>query len=198
MECLAPRDVRWFCWLPCLCKLLSLAAYVGWFRWARAFEDDPDEALLALRMLMLSLGLDYIDGPIARRLDMCTQFGDLLDHVADHVTMFWLVYITSSWQINVWANALHCAVALGYMAYYGCYFKHGGQPNWVAATIEANNYWNLASMLYCANCILLPLTKLSLAQAHGMKPFAATSPLIDLADMLGAAVTLSYSFAVWF
>ena len=42
---------------------------------------------------------------------MCTQFGDLLDHIADHVTMFWLVYITTSSTTNMVLNGLHCASA---------------------------------------------------------------------------------------
>lgn len=70
--------------------------------------------------------------------------------------------------------------------------------NFVTKTIEANNYWNLASMLYCANCILLPIIKLSFAETYSMKAREVTTPLIDLADMLGATVTLSYSFMVWF
>ena len=83
------------------------------------------------------------------------------------------------------------------MAVYGHYFKHSVQGNAVTRAIEANNYWNLPSMLYCANCILLPLIKLSLAETHSMRPSATSTPLIDLADMCGAAVTLSYSVAVW-
>ena len=47
--------MRCFCWMPCLCKLLSLASYAGWFRWVRCLEGDGDEAsaLLALRMLVV-------------------------------------------------------------------------------------------------------------------------------------------------
>ena len=97
---------------------------------------------------MLSLALDYIDGPAARYFRMCTRYGDLLDHYTDHLTMFYLVYITSAWQLNVAANALHMVVALGYMAYHGCYFKHGGRPNYVCSVIEANNYFSMPSMLW--------------------------------------------------
>merc|ERR1719201_1362029 len=116
--------------------------------------------------------------------------------------MLWLVYVTTSrtstWgQVNLAISTVHNVIAFVYMFLKGHYFKHSEKGNVVTRTIEANNYWNLASMLYCANCILLPLVKLSFAHTHGMKPFAATTPLIDVADMLGAAVTLSYSFAVW-
>ena len=46
-------------------------------------EADPGSAK-ATACLVLSLTLDYIDGPAARKFGMCTQFGDLLDHVCDH------------------------------------------------------------------------------------------------------------------
>ena len=113
--------------------------------------------------------------------------------------------ITEAFAIGDAARKLHAAAlsAAGNPLTVGVHinlgkFKHSERGNVVTRTIEANNYWNLASMLYCANCILLPLTKLSLAQTHGTRPFAMTSPLMDLADMCGAAVTLSYSVAVWF
>ena len=163
---------------------------------------DPDSASsYAIWMLTASLVLDYFDGPCARRMDMCSQFGDLLDHYTDHVTMLWLVYVTTGpdmWgRANLAISTLHNCVAFVYMAYFGHYFKHTKKGNVVTRNIEANNYWNMASMLYCANCILLPLVRLSLAGSLGMKPAAATSPLMDAADVLGAVVTLSYSVAVW-
>ena len=132
-------------------------------------------------MLTASLVLDYFDGPCARRMNMCSQFGDLLDHYTDHVTMLWLVYVATKGsalvgQVNFAVSALHNVVAFVYMALRGHYFKHSEKGNLVTRTIEANNYWNLASMLYCANCILLPITKLSLARTHGMQPYATSSP----------------------
>ena len=117
--------------------------------------------------------------------------------------MMWLVWAATKGagiggQANLAVSAIHNGVACVYMALRGHYFKHSERGNIVTKTIESNNYWNMASMLYCANCILLPLTKLSLAQAHGKQAYAMSSPLIDVADALGAAVTLSYSLAVWF
>ncbi|KAL3914793.1 MAG: hypothetical protein SGPRY_007496 [Prymnesium sp.] len=117
-------------------------------------------------MLSLSLALDFIDGPLARRLGMCTQFGDLLDHVADHITMWWLVYITTSSTLNSLVNGLHCAVALLYMAKEGHYFKHSQGGNAVTKLIESNNYFNMPSLLWNANTWVIPLMKLSYALEH--------------------------------
>merc|ERR1712087_293430 len=115
--------------------------------------------------------------------------------------MLWLVYVTASsglWgRTNLAISTLHNCVAFVYMAFYGHYFKHTTKGNFWTRTIEANNYWNFASILYCANCILLPLIKLSFAGTYQKQPSTVSTPLIDLADMVGGVVTLSYSFAVW-
>ena len=134
-------------------------------------------------------------------LHRCSQFGDLLDHYTDHVTMQWLVYVTASagpfGRANLAVSTLHNGVAFAYMALRGHYFKHSERGNIVTRTIEANNYWNMASMLYAANCILIPLVKLSFAGHHRVTPPDASAPLIDVVDAVGGLVTLSYSFAVW-
>merc|ERR1719181_75019 len=105
--------------------------------------------------------------------------------------MMWLVYVATKdagpfGQVNLAISAVHNGVAFVYMALRGHYFKHSAKGNVVTRTIEANNYWNLASLLYCANCILLPLVRLSLTESLGLKPASATSPLMFAADALGA------------
>jgi len=159
-------------------------------------QEDPT-SMLSLRALVLSLALDYIDGPIARKLGMCTQFGDLLDHYTDHLTMAYLVYLTSAWRVNVAVNALHCAVAFGYMAYHGCYFKHLGRPNAVCAVIEANNYFNMPAMLWNGNTVIIPFVKISYMLEFGV-PLKQTTELVNAFDVLGLLVTGAYSIAVLF
>jgi len=186
-----------FLWPP------NVIGYVRVVTLIAAIQAPDPSGAYAIWMLTVSLVLDYFDGPCARRMNMCSQFGDLLDHYTDHATMMWLVYVTAGsttiWgPINLAISAIHNLVAFVYMAAYGHYFKHTEKGNFVTKTIEANNYWNLASMLYCANCILLPVVKLSFAEKFNMKATEVSTPLIDIADMLGALVTLSYSFFVWF
>lgn len=186
---LDPKRLHYSLYLP------NLIGYVRVVALLMAILDKDPTSVAAFRALVLSLALDYIDGPIARRLDMCTQFGDLLDHITDHLTMFYLVYLTSAWQANVAVNALHCVVALGYMAYHGCYFKHGGRPNTVCAIIEENNYFNMPSMLWNANTVLVPFVKLSYMHEYGL-PLKSTTELVNLFDLLGLLVTGAYSIAV--
>jgi len=188
-------------WLPVLLWPPNLIGYVRAMTQLLAMLEPDPSSSFAVAMVTISLVLDYFDGPCARRMNMCSQFGDLLDHYTDHLTMVWLVYVTagsSLWgQANLAISVFHNCVAFVYMAIYGHYFKHTTKGNFWTRTIEANNYWNFASILYCANCILFPLIKLSFAGTYQMKPTAVTTPLIDLADQFGAIVTLSYSFAVW-
>lgn len=178
---------------------------MGYLRWATLgaamLASDPASSF-AVWMVMLSLILDFFDGPCARYLQMCSQFGDLLDHYCDHAAMLWLVWVTASsgpWgKINLAISFIHNVVAFIYMATRGHYFKHSKRGNLVTRTIESNNYWNMASILYCANCMILPVLKLSFAGTHGLKIAEATTPLVEIVDMLGAAVTLAYTVCVWF
>eukprot|EP00310_Coccolithus_braarudii_P019325 CAMPEP_0183350154 /NCGR_PEP_ID=MMETSP0164_2-20130417/17139_1 /TAXON_ID=221442 /ORGANISM="Coccolithus pelagicus ssp braarudi, Strain PLY182g" /LENGTH=198 /DNA_ID=CAMNT_0025522029 /DNA_START=22 /DNA_END=618 /DNA_ORIENTATION=+ len=187
--------------LPLLLWPPNLIGYVRVVTQLLAMFDPNPASSYAVWMVTLSLALDYFDGPCARRMNMCSQFGDLLDHYTDHATMLWLVYVTASsgsWgRANLAISTFHNGVAFVYMSIYGHYFKHTKKGNFWTRTIEANNYWNFASILYCANCILLPLIKLSFAGTYEKQPNAVTTPLIDLTDMLGAVVTFSYSVAVW-
>ncbi|KAL1499271.1 hypothetical protein AB1Y20_011481 [Prymnesium parvum] len=186
---LDPKRIPFWLYPPNLIGYLRVASLL-----VALLEPNPGSSL-AVRSLCLSLALDFIDGPLARKLGMCTQFGDLLDHVADHITMFWLVYITTDSQLNAALNGLHCAVALGYMAVTGHYFKHSAAGNVVTRAIEANNYFNMPSLLWNANSWLIPLVKLSYAVEHGL-PRTASTELVDVCDFLGCAVSTAYTIAV--
>lgn len=173
----------------------NLVGYVRVATLVLAYMDANPGSSRALWCLVWSLGLDFIDGPLARRLNMCTQFGDILDHVTDHLTMFYLVWITSDCRLNLFLNAVHVVVTLGYMAYYGHYFKHGtGNP--ITKMIEANNYWNLPATLYAANTFLVPLVKMSYAVDHESLGMTSSTTFVDLVDYSGLLVTTLYTVAV--
>ena len=83
----------------------------------------------ALACLVGSLALDAIDGPLARALDQCTRFGDLLDHYTDHLSMVYLVYLGANARstfgaINLAVNVAHAVNSVVYMLVKGHYFKH--------------------------------------------------------------------------
>jgi len=91
--------------MPFWLYLPNLVGYVRWWTlilamnpggtWPLGLGGVDKFSQPAIWCLAISLALDFIDGPLARRYDMCTVFGDLLDHVADHVTMYYLVRITT-------------------------------------------------------------------------------------------------------
>ena len=107
---------------------------------------------------------------------MCSQFGDLNDHVCDHLTMIAAVYFTTDTtqlfgRVNMIVNTVHCLAALIYMGKFGHYFKHSKSGrNIVMDVIESNNYWNIASVLWGCNYMAVPLIKLSYASSHGLSP----------------------------
>lgn len=86
---LDPERMPFWLYIP------NLVGYVRWWTLIVAMRSEDPFSHTALWCLATSLALDFFDGPLARHFDMCTTFGDLLDHVADHVTMYYLVRITT-------------------------------------------------------------------------------------------------------
>jgi CDP-diacylglycerol--inositol 3-phosphatidyltransferase len=216
---LDPSRLPVFLWLPNLIGYVRVATLL-----AAMLASDPTSEF-ALNMLVASFALDYFDGPAARKFNMCSQFGDLLDHVTDHVTMTWLVWLTSKspYNVNFYISVAANAVAILYMLYYGHYFKHAEKANFVQRLIEDNNFWNLPSLLWAANTIIIPgahwrtLARPQFLSPHALLPCSrspaviklsfhakfsdlaggakASTPLLDAVDALGACVTVSYTVA---
>ena len=64
--------------LPVALYLPNLIGYVRVVALIVALLEEDPSSSTAIRAVVLSLALDYIDGPIARRLNMCTQFGCMI------------------------------------------------------------------------------------------------------------------------
>ena len=173
-------------WAPNLLGYVRVLALVG----ALLCADRTSER--ALNCLALSFSLDLFDGMLARRLNMCSSFGDLLDHVTDHVTMAYLVWLTSASTANVALSFACNGATILYMLVHGRYFKHAAQPSAFQRTIEAGNFWNPLSVLWSANAIIIPLLKLSYNARFGIGATAST-PLVDVLDALGALVGVAYT-----
>lgn len=184
--------------LPVVLWLPNLIGYVRFATLIAGALDDPASDM-AIWCLTISLLLDFIDGPLARMLDQCSQFGDLLDHYCDHLTMMYLVYVTSAdnlfGKLNIGASLLHNGAACLYMLVKGHYMKHG-KGNAVTRAIEVNNYWNMLSLLWGFNTYIIPLIKMSYTKEFGV-PLGTTTRLIDVTDGIGMIVTTSYTVAMW-
>ena len=176
---------------------LYLPNLIGYVRYLTLFlamvEEDPASDH-AMKMLALSLFLDYLDGPAARRFDMCTQFGDLLDHFCDHITIMWCVHVTTASAVNWWVNLVTTAATLLYMVATGHHFKHNSTSNVVTATVEANNYFNMPSILWNANTCVVPLVKMSYHASYGIG-LKDSTPLLDVVNYMGLLVTAAYTVA---
>lgn len=179
----------------------NLIGYVRLITLVVGARCENPASSLAIWCLTISLLLDYIDGPVARKLDQCSQFGDLLDHFCDHLTMMYLVYVTYSRNsyfgtVNVLVSALHNSIACFYMLYTGHYMKHGaGNP--VTKAIEKNNYWNIWSLMWNFNTCVIPLVKLSYIYEHACLSTGSSTLLLDVADAGGMLVSLVYTIAMW-
>ena len=187
-------------WLPVVLYLPNLIGYARVATLVAGMMANNPSSNQAIWCLTISMLLDYIDGPAARMLNQCSQFGDLLDHYTDHITMMYLVYATAAnntfGRINIFSSLLHNGSTCLYMLCKGHYMKHG-KGNAVTRAIETHNYWNLPSLMWGFNTYLIPLIKMSYAHDHGLAIASASTSLLDIADGLGMIVTLTYTIAMW-
>jgi len=51
VEWLGTLDLRWYCWLPAICKALTLVSYLVWFHLMSTHQHDASWALWGLRLL---------------------------------------------------------------------------------------------------------------------------------------------------
>lgn len=146
-----PRRLPVFLWAPNLIGYIRVLTLIEGMR-----AEDP-ASNYALWCITTSYLLDYLDGPCARKLNQCSQFGDLLDHFTDHATNMYLVWVTSPHntlygRTNIGVSAIHNGVIFLYMIAKGHYMKHGS-GNVVTRAIEQNNYWNVWSLLWGFNTV---------------------------------------------
>ena len=76
----------------------------------------------------------------------------------------------------------------------GHYFKHASSSNKVTAIVEANNYFNMPSILWNANTVLVPLIKMSYHVELGLAITQSTK-FLDVCSGLGLLVTGVYTVA---
>mmetsp|Transcript_16712 Transcript_16712/g.21718 ORF Transcript_16712/g.21718 Transcript_16712/m.21718 type:complete len:254 (+) Transcript_16712:279-1040(+) len=126
---------------------------------------DPDWNII---LMIVSCLLDMIDGPLARRLDQCSQFGVWVDIVADNLlrTISWLqaIYVSGQLEDNERGHcnstlfvgsiiictewlAMHCII---------CMAKEKKQSHWKdQEQLQESSFWkkklNMVKRAYFAN-----------------------------------------------
>ena len=89
-------------------------------------ESDRDYLIAALIVLVSSL-TDLFDGKIARRFNMVTQWGKILDPVADKLSHAALAICLATRYPLMWALIALMAVKEGFMGIMGLIFLKKGQ-----------------------------------------------------------------------
>ena len=84
------------------------------------------DALSFSFLYFLGYYFDCIDGPMARKHNMVTVFGDWYDHVTDIICFIWVIHIYIS-QYALLENTFMCIISsiyfLGLIGYVGCQEK---------------------------------------------------------------------------
>lgn len=106
---------------------------------------------------ILSYTLDVIDGPIARYFNVCTKFGDLFDHVCDHLTQLIIIYFNRSNLSlpSIMVGIFNNIIILLFMIIRGSYPKHSSNPNFISRIYLKNNYFNIFGVSLSVLYVLL-------------------------------------------
>lgn len=97
------------------------------FCWLYLRADTQVEYLYATIVVLVSSLTDLFDGMIARKFNQVTEFGKILDPVADKLTHAALAVCLAIKHPIVWALIGLMAVKEGYMAIMGAYFLKKGK-----------------------------------------------------------------------
>jgi cardiolipin synthase len=85
--------------------------------------DSRETYIIAFVILAVSFLTDFLDGKIARRFNMITDFGKALDPTADKLTQGTLILAVAFHYPLMWFLVAVFLLKEGYMAFMGLYLK---------------------------------------------------------------------------
>lgn len=88
-----------------------------------AYSDSTEMRLAAFAVLAVSLLTDLLDGWIARKFQMVTDFGKALDPAADKLTQGTLIFAAAFRYPRIWILVAVFLLKEAYMAAMGLYLK---------------------------------------------------------------------------
>lgn len=138
-------------------------------------ESDRDYLMAALVVLISSL-TDLFDGKIARRFNMITQWGKILDPVADKLSHAALAICLATRYPLMWVLILLMAVKEGFMGIMGLIFLKKGKM------LDGAMWFGkvCTTVLFVGLMILFLFLHLPLAAANGIIIFMMAVMIITL------------------
>lgn len=138
-------------------------------------ESDRDYLMAALVVLISSL-TDLFDGKIARRFNMITQWGKILDPVADKLSHAALAICLATRYPLMWGLILLMAVKEGFMGIMGLIFLKKGKM------LDGAMWFGkvCTTVLFVGLMILFLFLHLPLAAANGIIIFMMAVMIITL------------------
>lgn len=138
-------------------------------------ESDQDYLMAALVVLISSL-TDLFDGKIARRFNMITQWGKILDPVADKLSHAALAICLATRYPLMWVLILLMAVKEGFMGIMGLIFLKKGKM------LDGAMWFGkvCTTVLFVGLMILFLFLHLPLAAANGIIIFMMAVMIITL------------------
>ncbi len=159
-EFFSQYDKKEYFSLPNMLSYIRIALVPVWI-WA--FFTMP-HSYLALTILLTSGLTDFLDGIIARKFNMITNWGKLIDPVADKLTQFAVVISLSVRYPSLWLVVALFVVKDGLLALGGYFLlRHNGK------TLNGSRWFGkiCTGLFYALICIILIME----IPAVGFNPF---------------------------
>ena len=149
-------------------EIFSIPNIMGYFRIAMipvfCYLYLTQRVTAAIIVIVISSLTDMFDGMVARKFDMVTELGKMLDPVADKLTHAALAVCLAFHYPMMWALILLMCVKEGYMAWQGLKFlKKGKEPYgtmWYGKICTA--------FLFVSMIVLFIFPNMSISLANGM------------------------------
>ena len=115
--------------------------------------ESPQDFFWATAVVLLSSLTDLFDGMIARRFNMVTELGKVLDPVADKLNHAALAFCLATRYKLMWALLVLMLVKEGYMAVMGIYFLKRGKmldgAMWYGKVCTATLFVGMLILFFC-------------------------------------------------
>lgn len=153
-------------------ELFTIPNLMGYFRillipffaYVYCTANTDSEYYLAAAIIGLSGFTDLLDGKIARKYNMVTEFGKFLDPLADKLTQAALVFCLTTKYTWVWALVVIFVVKEGFMLVMGAIFLRKGKKlngaMWFGKVCTA--------VLYLVMFLLLVFPNINIVAANSM------------------------------
>lgn len=127
-------------------RLIIIPIFISVF-----FSSIPNKNNIALALFLFANFTDFLDGYIARKYNLITDLGKVLDPLADKLLLMGVLYCLYSTNILPFAFLLLVIISETFMIFYGSYLYFKNEK----VIIPSNIFGKLATLIFFITIVLI-------------------------------------------